>query len=106
MVFFAGLVALVLTLLSLIGGLLNLVCLKMMGNSKTTNIIPTISTALTLCVVYICIALAFNDDIFRIWSTNANANLIIAITIFGMAGMLLAAVHNIFNDIYNNNNRY
>ncbi|XP_053614703.1 uncharacterized protein LOC128677701 [Plodia interpunctella] len=94
-----GLVAMILTMMSLIGGLINL----FLSGSKNSLLLKTVHScvgSLALVIAFICLCFGF-DNVYRAIFGNAAANMSISFTIFALVGVLLPPVVNTFNRIFN-----
>lgn len=87
----------VLTALSLVGGILNFIMPAKASTVlyKTTH---ACTGSLTMTVAYICLCLGFND-VYKYVFGNQNANLAITCTVFALAGILISAFSKIIQRI-------
>ncbi|KAJ8717241.1 hypothetical protein PYW08_005640 [Mythimna loreyi] len=87
-----GLVAMVLTTVSLVGGLVHLICSSMLS-ARIFKLLYSCIMTLTLIIAFIAICLAF--DQFRIFATDTSANMAIAFTVLALVGMLMMIIGNL-----------
>lgn len=85
--FVSGLIAMILTFISLVGGVINLYTEK----TVITNILHSCAGSLTLVSAFICLCLGFDKTIFRLARGQTTSNLLIALTVFALIGTLLTA---------------
>ncbi|XP_004933387.1 transmembrane reductase CYB561D2 [Bombyx mori] len=88
-----GLIALILTVISLIGGVVNLIFPKQ-TSALILRSLHACFGLLTVSVAFICLCLGF-DTIYRIVMGDVNANLSIAFTVMALIGVLSSAVSNL-----------
>ncbi|XP_048483651.1 uncharacterized protein LOC119690288 isoform X3 [Plutella xylostella] len=93
-----GLIALLLTCLSMIGGIINLLFFKV--NPKIIKILHTCLGLLTLCVAYLSLIFAFSDYSNIFLNGVSNVRLAISLTVVGLGGLVASSIVNIFQRIY------
>ncbi|XP_013187651.2 uncharacterized protein LOC106132699 [Amyelois transitella] len=94
-----GLVAMIMTVVSLLGGLTNL----FLSGNNNRLLIKTVHScfgSLTLVIAFICLGLGF-DNAFRVVFGNPAANMCISFTVFAIVGIVLPPTLNTFNRIFN-----
>ncbi|XP_038211423.1 uncharacterized protein LOC119831925 [Zerene cesonia] len=82
-----GLIALILTILSMVGGIVSAYSSKLNINPAYMRIAHSCIGSLTLSAAFLCLLFAFNTT-FRAGMGNKNANLAIAMTVIGLVGTL------------------
>ncbi|KAJ8717889.1 hypothetical protein PYW07_005819 [Mythimna separata] len=88
-----GLVALVLTSVSFVGGLVHLLCSSMLS-AKIFKVLYSCIMTLTLIIAFIAICLAF--DKFRIYLlTDVSVNMGISAAVLALVGMLMMMIGNL-----------
>ncbi|KAG7301460.1 hypothetical protein JYU34_014418 [Plutella xylostella] len=93
-----GLIALLLTCLSMIGGIINLLFFKV--NPKIIKILHASLGLLTLCVAYLSLIFAFSDYSNIFLNGVSNVRLAISLTVVGLGGLVASSIVNIFQRIY------
>ncbi|XP_041985031.1 uncharacterized protein LOC121737421 [Aricia agestis] len=83
-----GFMAMMMTTLSLIGGLASFNSGKMSLNPHILKIFHSISGSMTICTAFIALIIGFHEY-YRLFLGNANANMVIACTVIGLLGTLM-----------------
>ncbi|XP_063540318.1 probable transmembrane reductase CYB561D1 [Cydia strobilella] len=89
-----GLIAMLLTALSLVGGIIGLYT-----KTAAIKILHSCAGSLTLISAFICLCLGFDKALFRGLFNDTVANLAIAFTAFGLIGTLCSAANSNLNRV-------
>lgn len=88
----SGLVAMLLTAVSLVGGLVNLICTNLVNSSILKSIYCGVMT-LSLIIAFVAICLGLN--MYKDSLLDTNTNMAIAFTVLALVGMLAMLVGNL-----------
>ncbi|XP_047996575.1 transmembrane reductase CYB561D2-like [Leguminivora glycinivorella] len=89
-----GLIAMIFTVLSLIGGVIGL-----FSKTAAIKIGHSFAGSVTLIAAFICLCLGFDKTVVRLHLNDTIANLAIAFTVIGLVGTLCSAAMSNFNRI-------
>lgn len=95
-----GLIAMILTFLSLIGGLVNVFAQKL---NKFPVLIKSCHACLgsvTLIVAFLSLIFGFSSDIFRNSIEETNSNMCIAFTVFALVGVIISPCITLFSRLF------
>lgn len=85
------------TMLSFLGGIVNLFCCH--GNN-IMKILHASFGILTLSIAYLSLVFGFHDTIYRFVHGDANTNLAISLAVIAFIGTIISACSNIFRRIF------
>ncbi|XP_045501749.1 uncharacterized protein LOC123698957 [Colias croceus] len=96
-----GLVSLILTILSMVGGIVNAYSSKLNINPSYLKIAHSCLGSLTLSSAFLCLCFAFNST-FRVGLGDQNADLAISVTVIALVGSLASPCIGVVRRIFKN----
>ncbi|GBP09807.1 hypothetical protein EVAR_81079_1 [Eumeta japonica] len=93
-----GLLALIFTVISLIGGVINLY-IKKKGN--IIKIGHALVGCATLILAFVTLIMGMDKDIFRIYVASSGANTLIALAVISLIGVMFPACFGVYRRIIN-----